>query len=158
MTGARHFDQVVAQMPDLLQELQATPKDRVNCHHPAIPNAPGIYLFSEDARPVYVGQSRKLRSRIRQHVGANSDHYSASFAFLIARRDAAAAGVDVDRWRNTLVADPAFAEHFAAARAQVAAMDVQYISVPDPIARTMFEMLHPRSALDTTEFNSFETH
>ena len=36
-------------------------------------------------------------------------------------------------------------------------MDVQYIALADPIARTMFEM-YAALALDTAEFNSFETH
>ena len=152
----RHFDEVVAQMPDLLRQLQAAPKHRV-ADHTEVPNTPGIYLFSQGGQPVYVGQSRKLRSRLRQHVGVKNDHNQASLAFNVARRDAAAAGIEVKRWRKILVADPAFVEHFAVARAQVAAMDVQYISVPDPIARTMLEM-YAALALDTAEFNSFETH
>lgn len=152
----RHFDEVVAQMPDLLRQLQAAPKHRV-ADHPKVPDAPGIYLFSEGARPVYVGQSRKLRSRLRQHVGVRNDHNQASFAFNVARRDARFAGVDIKRWRKVLAADPEFVKHFDAARARVASMEVQYISVPDPIARTMFEM-YAALALDTAEFNSFETH
>lgn len=36
-------------------------------------------------------------------------------------------------------------------------MDVQFIEVPDPIVRTLFEV-YAALALDTVEFNSFETH
>ncbi len=36
-------------------------------------------------------------------------------------------------------------------------MDVQFIELTDPIARTLFEV-YAALALDTVEFNSFETH
>jgi predicted GIY-YIG superfamily endonuclease len=152
----QHFDEVVAQLPALLKELQSAAKHRV-ADHPSVPNTPGIYVFTRSDRPIYVGQSRKLRNRLRQHTGAKNGHNQASFAFNIAKRDAAAAGVDIKRFRKALEADKDFTEHFDAARAQVAAMDVQFVAVPDPITRTMFEM-YAALALDTAEFNSFETH
>ena len=36
-------------------------------------------------------------------------------------------------------------------------MDVQFIELADPIARTLFE-IYAALALGTTEFNRFETH
>jgi len=122
-----------------------------------VPNSPGIYLFSHDGAPVYVGQSRKLRSRLKQHTGATRGRDQASFAFNVAKREADKAGVDIKQFRSVLEADPDFAPHFDAARTSVAAMDVQFIEVPDPIVRTLFEV-YAALALDTGEFNSFETH
>jgi hypothetical protein len=153
---ARQFDVAVAHMPALLDALRSAPKHRV-AEHPSVPEAPGIYLFSEGDVPIYVGQSRKLRSRLIQHTGATRRQNQASFAFNVAKREASKAGVDVKRWRAVLEADPGFVPHFTAARAAVAAMDVQFIELPDPIARTLFEV-YAALALDTVEFNSFETH
>ena len=36
-------------------------------------------------------------------------------------------------------------------------MSVQFIELPDPIARTLFE-IYASLTLNTDEFNSFETH
>jgi hypothetical protein len=88
------FQAAVEQMPSLLEALQAAPSHRV-ADHPRTPLAPGVYLFSEHGRPIYVGQSRKLRTRLRQHSGERRRENEASFAFNIAKRDAAKAGVDI---------------------------------------------------------------
>jgi hypothetical protein len=154
--GVHRFDSAVAQLPALLDALRAAPKHRV-VDHPSVPNTPGIYLFSDGDRPIYVGQSRKLRSRLGQHTGAKRGHNQASLAFNLAKRDAASAGVNVHRTRELLGADSAFTPHFDAARAAVAAMDVQFIELAEPVERTLFEV-YAALALDTAEFNSFETH
>lgn len=154
--GVRRFEDAVAQMPALLDALLAAAKHRV-ADHPSVPNSPGIYLFSDGETPVYVGQSRKLRSRLKQHTGATNRQNQASFAFNVAKREAKLAKVDVLRQRAVLESDAEFVPHFDAARASVAAMDVQFIELADPIARTLFEV-YAALALDTVEFNSFETH
>lgn len=153
--SVRQFDETVAQMPALLDALRSAARHRV-ADHPSVPEAPGIYLFSEHGTPIYVGQSRKLRSRLKQHTGATRQN-QASFAFNLAKREAAKADVDTKRWRAALEADPEFVPHFDAARASVAAMDVQFIELAGPIARTLFEV-YAALTLDTVEFNSFETH
>jgi hypothetical protein len=154
--GVRSFDDAIVQMPVLLGALREAPKRRV-AEHPAVPDTPGIYLFSDGLTPIYVGQSRKLRSRLRQHTGATNRHNQASFAFNLAKRAALVGKVDIKRARATLEADPDFVPHFDKARTDVAAMDVQFIELADPIIRTLFEV-YAALALDTGEFNSFETH
>jgi len=154
--GVQQFAQAVEQMPALLARLRAAPKHPAAAH-PVVPNAPGIYLFSHDSAPVYVGQSRKLRNRLRQHTGATNSHNQASFAFNLAKREAKKARVDIKRFRSALELDPTFAPYFDAARVEVARMNVQFIEVADPIVRTLFEV-YAALALDTVEFNSFETH
>jgi hypothetical protein len=155
-SGVRHFEDAVGQMPTLLEALQSSAKHRV-ADHPAVPDAAGIYLFSDGVKPIYVGQSRKLRTRLRQHTGATNRQNQASFAFNLAKREALRANVEVERPRATLEAAAEFIPHFDKARADVAAMDVQFIELSDPIARTLFEV-YAALALDTVEFNSFETH
>ncbi|HEX8102142.1 MAG TPA: hypothetical protein VF533_06000 [Solirubrobacteraceae bacterium] len=143
-------------MPELLAALQEAPRHCV-AEHPAVPDAPGIYLFRDGDRPICVGQSRRLRTRLKQHTGAKRGHNQASFAFSLAKRKAAGANVDIGRFRAALETDPKFVPHFDAARARVASTDVQFIEVPDPIVRTLFEV-YASLTLDTVEFNSFETH
>lgn len=154
--GVRRFGDAVARLPALLDALRAAPSQPLT-EHPWVPNTPGIYLFSESERPVYVGQTRKLRTRLGQHTGATRGHNQASFAFKLAKREAAAAGVDIVRTRAQLEADATFVPHFTAARTAVAAMNVRFIELADPIERTLFEV-YAALALDTAEFNSFETH
>jgi len=49
---------------------------------PKVMPASGVYLFSEGSRHLYVGRSRRLRSRLRYHCGMADD---APFAFKLAR-------------------------------------------------------------------------
>jgi hypothetical protein len=154
--GVRRFQRAVDELPLLLKALKAAPRQRVAAH-PSIPAVPGIYLFSENRRPVYVGQSRKLQTRLRQHASDRGRENDASFAFNIAKREAALAAVDIKRTRAVLQDAPDFVPHFEAARARVAAMDVQFIELADPVTRTLFEV-YASVALDTAEFNSWETH
>lgn len=154
--GIEQFDRAIARTRPLLDELLAAPKHTV-ADHPKVPSVPGIYLFSEDGRPIYVGQSRKLSRRLRFHTRLTSKQNQASFAFNIAKREARKAGLDIKRFRKALEADPGFAEHFAEAKARVRSMEVQFIELEDPIERTLFEV-YASLALKTTEFNKFETH
>ena len=154
--GIEHFNHAVRDLPGFLKALEAAPQHRV-VDHPAIPKTPGIYLFSDADGPIYVGQTRSLQTRLKQHTGATSRSENASFAFNVAKREAASAGVDVKRFRKTLEADPAFVPHFSRARTTVANMRVQFIEMDEPITRYLFE-LYAALALGTTEFNTFETH
>lgn len=142
-------------MEELLAQLLAAPVARRDEHGP-IPEVPGIYLFSDD-KPVYVGQTRNLRTRLRNHTTAKATENQASFAFLIGKVEAELAGIDLKRTRKVLEADPHFAEHFRQAKARVAKMNVRWIELDDPIERTLFE-IYAALALDTVAFNSFETH
>jgi len=142
-------------MGGLLTELLAAP-EAPRDEHNFIPKAAGVYLFS-DSNPVYVGQTRNLRARLRTHTTSSATENQASFAFLIAKANAGTAGIDLRRARKVLEADPHFAKHFQAAKARVAQMNVRWIELDDPIERTLFEV-YAALALDTVAFNSFETH
>jgi hypothetical protein len=154
--GERLFQTVVERLPQLLEELGSTARQRVS-DHPLIPALPGIYLFHHNGAPAYVGQTRNLRTRLAQHTAAGGRQNQASFAFNLAKRSAQRANLNVTGFRAKLEADPEFARHFERARKEVAEMDVQFIELEDPIARTLFEV-YAALALGTAEFNSFETH
>lgn len=154
--GIKEFGDAVERMPGLLKELVKAPRHRV-AERPTLPNAPGIYLFTEHGRPIYVGQSRKLRQRMRSHTRLTANQNQASFAFNLAKKAAGEAGLDLKRFRKVLAEDPDFAAHFDQAKARVREMDLQFIELADPIERTLFEV-YASLALATTEFNKFETH
>lgn len=124
--------------------------------HPSVPATAGVYLFSEGANLMYVGQTRNLRQRLRQHTAKASRENQASFAFNLAIEAAAAAGLAFTGTRKERAADPEFASLFTAARERVAAMDVRFIELPDPIERTLFEVF-AADALNLP-YNDFETH
>lgn len=143
-------------MPALLDELSTCPAKSA-VEHPSIPTAPGIYLFSEGPTPLYVGNTRNLRQRLRQHTGTTSRENQAAFAWRLALKGGREQGVAVTGTRKQLEADQQFAEVFRQARERVAGMDVRFIEIEDPITRTVFEV-YAAQALGTEEFNSFETH
>lgn len=137
--GIEQFDRAIEQMQPLLDDLLAAPKHTV-ADHPKVPSVAGVYLFSEDDRPIYVGQSRKLSRRLRFHTSLTSRENQASFAFNIAKREAGKVGLNIKPLRKALEADPDFAEHFSQAKERVRAMEVQFIGLEDPINRTIFEV------------------
>lgn len=154
--GVEIFDRLTADLPRLLGDLLSAPAAPVG-EHPMVPENPGIYLFSEQDRAIYVGQSRKLRRRLRNHTNPLGKNNQATFAFLIAKADAFAAGVEVGRFRQQLEADKDFLAYFGAAKSRVSEMEVRWVELDDPIRRSVFE-IYAALALDTLVFNSFETH
>ena len=116
----------------------------------------GIYVFYENGRPIYVGRSRNLTQRFRQHHQQSSRHNSATFAFMISKKDAEKSGVDIKRSREELQNDPVFIPIFIKAKKRVSEMHVQVIQMDDPIEQTLFEVY---AALELkTKHNSWDTH
>jgi GIY-YIG catalytic domain len=154
--GVDVFDHLTAELPQLLGCLLAAPAAPVDAH-PAIPSTAGIYLFSELDHAIYVGQTRKLKQRLRNHTNPLGRNNQATFAFLLAKDEAEKAGVNTVQYRAQLEADQQFAGHFKAAKLRVSEMDVRFIELAGPIERSVFE-IYASLALDTLVFNSFETH
>lgn len=156
LTGQALFGAMVEQLPALLKQLTGA-QARTVAAHDGIPEAPGVYLFSEGVTPIYVGQTRNLRSRLRQHTSLASRENQAALAWRLALKDAREAGLPAAGTRKVLESDPDFVEYFRAAKTQVAAMGVRFIELEDPVTRTVFEIYAAR-ALGTDEFNAWETH
>jgi len=154
--GEALFHRMVDELPALLDRLSSAAAKTVADHN-RIPEKPGIYLFSEGVTPIYVGQTRNLRVRLRQHTSSSSRENQASLAWRIARIEAKDAGHPMSGTRKDLQADERFAAHFRSAKERVTAMDVRFIELDDPVTRTVFEVYAAR-ALETDEFNSWETH
>lgn len=155
--GMDAFGAIAEQLPQLLEQLRAAPPCGRGTDR-SIPRAPGVYLLSEQGKPIYVGQTRDLRRRRGQHSRASSKQNQATLAFNLARKAVAdRADIAGSRSRGDLAADPLFDGVFRAARERVAAMQFRFVEIREPELRTVFEV-YAAVALGTSEHNSFQTH
>jgi len=148
------YQEIINRFPEYMKKLT----EDSPVHISELKNIPkmGIYVFYENGRPIYVGRSRNLTQRFRQHRQHSSRHNSATFAFMIAKQDAEKSGVDIKRTREELQNDSVFFPIFIKAKKRVSEMHVQVIQMDDPIEQTLFEVY---AALELkTEHNSWETH
>ena len=114
----------------------------------------GIYILYEYGIAQYVGRTGRLKARLKEHGHKNSNHYSASFAFIRAKKKALLNGMNCYRSRKALAADPDF--KFDEAKKAVSLMQFKFVEIKDPIAQTLFEVY---AALRLkTPHNSFEPH
>lgn len=150
------FGEAVEQLDNLLKQLTNATSKHLKAH-PLVPSGAGVYLFSENGKPMYVGQGRNLRRRLTQHTSERSHENSASFAFNLALETALKKKLNLPKTRKQKEADPAFAELFLVAKQRVAAMEVQFIEIPGATERYLFEPF-ATDALGTHRYNSFETH
>lgn len=115
----------------------------------------GCYVLLEEGVPVYVGISRGVVGRLRQHVFGKS-HLDASLAFKIAMTRHP--GQTLEKLtRSQAMSDPLFGTSFAEAQSYLRSLYVAAIHIENPIELYVFE---PYCALelDTHQWNSFRTH
>ena len=155
--GLRRFEAVVdALLPQLNELVKALPMKR--SEHATIPAKPGVYLFTEGSRCLYVGQTRNIRQRLAEHTRPSDDRNTATLAFQIARCEASAAGIDTTGIAKELESRDVFKPFFEAAKRRVADMDVRFIEIGDKILRTVFEVYASVVLGTDREYNEFETH
>lgn len=118
----------------------------------------GIYLFSENDQPLYVGRSNNIRKRIGLHRRRSSTYLSAAFAFLIARQDTGMSKITYTKEgsRRQLMSNPEFSNALLKAKERINQMDLRFIEVNDPIHQALFE-IYVHIALQTP-FNNFDNH
>jgi hypothetical protein len=119
-----------------------------------LPNR-GIYVFYENGRPVYVGRTNRMRDRLHEHGRISSGHFSATFAFNLAKEDPRAKDVVLSQQRKNLEKDPLFSKIFSEAKDRVARMEVRTIEIQDPVVQTLFEVY---AALELKTENLWENH
>ncbi len=148
------FDEHVNDMRGYLIELEAVqPLNLTDLKVAKLPPA-GIYVLYEHEIPQYVGRTGRLKARLKEHGHKNSNHFSASFAFILAKKQALAKGIDCNRSREALAADPDF--KFKEAKEAVSLMQVRFIEIGDSIAQTLFEVY---ASLELkTPHNTFDPH
>ena len=118
----------------------------------------GVYLFSEGARHLYVGRTNRLRKRLQNHCRLSGTHFTATFAFRIARHNTGRtkASYAPAGSRQQLCEDAVFGPAFASAKTRVNAMDVRWIEEADSVRQALLE-IYIASAL-ATPFNDFDNH
>ena len=148
------FDDIVKQMPALLESLERAPfQDRNGARN--LPEK-GIYVFYEDGKPIYVGRSRNLRTRILHHSRPSSSHFSASFAFLLARQKTNCLRTKDSRSRRQLEKDPEFAAVFKDQKDRISRMKIKAVEIKDPNTQAIFEIYCSEKL--QTPHNDFDTH
>ena len=117
-----------------------------------------IYLFSENGKHLYVGRTNNLRNRLRGHCSPSSRHFSAVFAFRIAREDTGftKASYKPEGSRANLCEHPVFGPAFLAAKRRVADMEIRYVEEADPVKQALLEIYAATSL--GTPYNDFENH
>lgn len=112
---------------------------------------PGCYVMLDSGRSFYVGISRKVFTRLRQHVLADT-HNSATLAYRMAAK-----WTGHSMRRSEAMADPDFKREFDRARERIRSLDVAYVEIDNPLVLHVFE---PYAALElgTGEWNTFEAH
>lgn len=123
-------------------------------------DAPGqcIYLFSEGSRHLYVGRTKNLRQRLRQHSIPGSQHNQAVFAFRLARESTGSlvAAYTASGSRAALCAQDELGSAFTLAKERVRNMDVRYVEEKDSLRQALLEIYV--SVVLKTPCNDFDTH
>lgn len=115
----------------------------------------GCYVLVEEAAPIYVGISRGVIGRLRQHAYGKT-HFDASLAFRIAMERHPDRTIS-NLTRSEAMQEPLFGTSFSEAQEYLRSLRVAFIEVLNPLELYVFE---PYCAieLDTYQWNSFETH
>jgi GIY-YIG catalytic domain len=112
---------------------------------------PGCYVLLHDTKPFYVGISRSVVQRLRQHVTGTS-HFDASLAYLMATGK-----TGHEMKRAEAMKDATFRKAFDEARALLKDCSAAFIEIVNPLELYLFEA-YCAMELDTCEWNTFRTH
>lgn len=110
----------------------------------------GCYVLIEYKRPIYVGISRSVISRLLQHVKGTT-HGDATLAYKIANQGQHGLS------RNDAMKTDDFKKKFKTAKERISKMDVAYIKIENDLEVYLFEA-YCAMKLDTKELNTFVTH
>jgi hypothetical protein len=111
----------------------------------------GCYVILQNEQPIYVGISRTVIRRLRQHVTGRT-HYSASLAYRMA-----CDRYHHDESRDDAMENPEFAAMFQQVQEELRKCQCAFVGITDPVERYLFEVF---CALEfkTERWNTFETH
>jgi predicted GIY-YIG superfamily endonuclease len=117
-----------------------------------------IYLLSEGQDHFYVGRTRKLRNRLRQHSIVSAQHNQAVFAFKLAREATGQliATYSAKGSRKAMCVEPLFAHAFTQAKTKVRNMDLRFVEEDDPTRPALLEIY--ASVVLGTKYNDFDTY
>lgn len=118
----------------------------------------GIYLFSEGNNHLYVGRTNRMRHRLRGHCTPSGSHFTATFAFRIARLDTGLTKPSYSKSgsRAELLKNLAFKSAFDKAKQRIASMDIRFVEESDPTRQALLEIYI--ATVLKTPYNDFENH
>jgi hypothetical protein len=118
----------------------------------------GIYLFSEGVHFLYVGRTSHLRQRVRGHCVPSANHFTATFAFRIAREATGRikASYAKSGSRPDLLNDATFALAFEDAKRRIASMDLRFVEEEDPTQQALLEIY--AATILNAKYNDFDNH
>jgi len=111
----------------------------------------GCYVLQRNNKPFYVGISRGVIARLRQH-GTGKTHFDASLAYRMAREK-----VRHKMTRSAAMADPVFRSAFDQAKELLKGSSVAFVEIRNDLELYLFEA-YCAMELDTYEWNTFRTH
>jgi predicted GIY-YIG superfamily endonuclease len=111
----------------------------------------GCYVLLRELKPFYVGISRGVIARLRQH-STGSTEFNATLAYRMANEK-----VPHEKTRREAMQDSAFRAAFNEAQALLRGCKVAFIEIANPLELYLFEA-YCAMALDTCEWNTFRTH
>ncbi|MGC1618533.1 MAG: hypothetical protein WA765_08585 [Candidatus Acidiferrum sp.] len=112
---------------------------------------PGCYVLSRSDLPFYVGISRGVVGRLRQHVIGRT-HFDASLAYLMA-----CGKVTHNMKRAEAMKNDPFRRAFDEAQRLLRDSAVAFIEISNPLELYLFEA-YCAMELNTGEWNTFRTH
>jgi|SRR5271166_4846635 len=96
----------------------------------------GCYVLVREGKPFYVGISRTVVQRLRQHLMGKT-HFDASLAYRMATNKTGHKGHKMRR--ADAMQDPAFLDAFRDAQADIRAGSVAFIEILNPLELHLFE-------------------
>ena len=123
----------------------------------------GIVRASDDScnnagQHLYVGRTNGIRRRLQNHCRRSGTHYTATFAFRIARQTTGQMKAPYAKAgsRDQLSEDPVFGSEFERAKQRVSTMDIRFVEETDAVRQALLE-IYVALALET-KFNDFDNH
>src|SRR6266851_1454076 len=110
---------------------------------PASMPTQGVYLFTENAKHLYVGRSNDIRARYGRHCNPGATHRMAAFAFRLAREGTGNKEASYKGGLNSregLMLDPQFAAAFRDAKARIRRMDFRFLGEADQMRQALSEI------------------
>lgn len=111
----------------------------------------GCYVLIDAGTPIYVGISRSVIARLRQHVFGKT-HFDASLAYRMAAKK-----TPHDVTRSKAMQDADFKSAFDEAQIYLRSLTCATIAIENPLELYLFEAFCAME-LDTAVWNTFATH
>ena len=136
---------------------------------PKAPTTHGVYLFSENEEPLYVGRTGKtersikagkdsasgFRARLAGHSRPSSGLSSASFAVRLAMKQAEVKELELPARRSERLSNERFAQLFIEAKKRITQMEFRVVEVVEDRESAVFEVY--AAFVLATPYNSFAT-